>query len=191
VYVKDGCDRTEHYPVKPVEEFAAPVSFIGSLQKGDRHRRDLMRAVAQNHSLHLYGRGWLPNAGLQPVRRHVYPAEYRKICASSAIMLGNDHGLGVDLGFSNRTWMTLGCGGFLLTSYVPNLEEIFTNHEHLVWYHSLDECLELIEYYLPPEAERRRIARNGCRFARTFYTYRHTTFRMVQELVRHRSRGTA
>lgn len=191
MYVKDGCDRTEHYPVKPVQEFAAPVSFIGSLQEGDCHRRDLMRAVAQSHSLHLYGRGWLSNAGLEPVRRHVYPDEYRKVCASSAIMLGNDHGLGVDLGFSNRTWMTLGCGGFLLTSYVPNLEEIFTNHEHLVWYRSPEECLELIEYYLPRRADRRRIARTGCGYVRNYYTYRHTAARMVRELMKAQVCGTS
>ena len=44
-------------------------------------------------------------------------------------MLGCDLRDDVELYFSNRTWITLGCGGFLCTRYVPKLEEMLQDGE--------------------------------------------------------------
>ena len=55
----------------------------------------------------------------------------------------------------------MGAGGFLLTNYVEGYEELFTDREDLVFYHTKEECLELIQHYLPLEEERERIAHNG------------------------------
>ena len=86
-------------------------------------------------------------------------------------MLGCDWRHDVAWYFSNRTWFTLGSRGFLLTNYAPGLEEIFENHRHLVWYRSVDECLELIEHYRARPDERARIAAEGHAFARAHRTY--------------------
>jgi spore maturation protein CgeB len=86
-------------------------------------------------------------------------------------MLGCDQSFELEGYFSNRTWITLGCGGFLLTNYNPGLEKIFTKGEHLEWYHNQEECLELIEYYLKHEDRRKQIAQNGYQFAHTQRTY--------------------
>jgi tetratricopeptide (TPR) repeat protein len=55
----------------------------------------------------------------------------------------------------------MGCGIFSLVSYVPQLEEIFKNRYHLVWFHTPDEAIELIRYYLSHSEEREKIARQG------------------------------
>jgi spore maturation protein CgeB len=52
-------------------------------------------------------------------------------------------------------------GAFLLIRYFPGVENIFVNHRHLVWFHSDDEGLRLIEYYLTNSDEREQIARQG------------------------------
>jgi len=62
------------------------------------------------------------------------------------------------------------------------MDEIFTNHQHLVWYHSPEECVEKVGYYLDREAERRRIARAGCWLVRNYYTFRHTAARIMELL---------
>ena len=67
----------------------------------------------------------------------------------------------VELYFSNRVFLTLACGGFHLTHYVPGLETMFTNHEHLVWFHSDDECIEWIAHYLPRPQERNALPHKG------------------------------
>jgi spore maturation protein CgeB len=48
---------------------------------------------------------------------------------------------------------------------------MFTRGVHLEWYHSQEECLELIDYYLKHDTERRRIARQGYEFAHAHRTY--------------------
>ena len=111
--------------------------------------------------------------------RDVYPAQYRKICASSKLVLGIDPRADLDLYFSNRTWLTLGCGGCLLTRHVPNLEELFENGRHLAWFAGPEECLERIAFYLPREAERRRIAREGSAYVRSYHTFRHATAELM------------
>jgi spore maturation protein CgeB len=134
-----------------------------------------MRAVASRFDLKLYGRGWEEVPGLGPTRVHVYPKQYREICASTRVVLGVDARDDVHLYFSNRTWLTLGCGGFLLTRYVSGLEELFTNHEHLVWFRSTPEALELIDHYLRRDREREQIARTGYEYVHAYHTFHHAT----------------
>ena len=94
-------------------------------------------------------------------------------------MLGIDKTDQVELCFSNRTWITLGCGGFLLTRYVPGLENIFTNKKHLVWYHNIEECLDLISEYLKEDVEREKIKEEGYRYVHENYTYDHIAKRIL------------
>src|SRR5262249_30519406 len=88
----------------------------------------------------------------------------------------------VALYFSNRTFLTLACGGFHLTHYVPELERMFTNRRHLVWFHSDDECLDLIRYYLARPRARRAIARAGQRWTRRRYGMRRSWRRILAAL---------
>ena len=101
------------------------------------------------------------------------PEDYRQVCRGARIVLGRDWNDSCEWYFSNRTWFTLGCGGFLLSNYVPGLEQIFENHRELVWYRSAQECFELIEHYLARPEERRRIAEAGRAFALAHRTYDH------------------
>ena len=105
-------------------------------------------------------------------RDEVFPEQYRAICGSAGIVIGCDGFHHTCEGyFSNRTWLTLGSRGFLLTNYAPGLEDIFENHRHLVWYRSVEECLELIEHYRARPDDRARIAAEGHAFARAHRTY--------------------
>lgn len=176
-FLRRGCDPTDHYQVAPDPAFASEVAFIGKPHSAARV--ELLQAVQQGFQLSLYGKGWESALGCSARVNDVYPEQYRRICASAKIVLGIDCRNDVDLCFSNRTWLTLGCGGFLLTRYVPNLEEFFVNHEHLVWYRSPDECLDLIAHYLARDEERRRIAQSGYNYARTYHTFRHATAELI------------
>ena len=55
----------------------------------------------------------------------------------------------------------MAAGGFLLTNYQEELEELFVPGEDLVIYHNLEELQSLTAYYLEHEEERKQIARNG------------------------------
>ena len=180
MHLRTGCDPEDHRPGKPRPEWAADAAFIGGAS--GEARLALLRAVAGKHRLRVYGSGWAEALGIEATKRDVYPEDYRDICASTRVMLGIDPRSDVPLYFSNRTWLTLGCGGFLLTRYVPRLEELFTNNEHLVWYQEPEEALELLGHYLEHEDERARIARQGCAYVHAHHTFRHAAHELVEAL---------
>jgi NAD(P)-dependent dehydrogenase (short-subunit alcohol dehydrogenase family) len=173
-YLAEAHDPELHFPVDRAEpEFVSEVAFIGKYGRDatvHATRAALIPAVARRFDLKVYGRGW-EELGVAPARDEVFPAEYRSVCRGAGIVLGCDWRHDVAWYFSNRTWFTLGCRGFLLTNYAPGLEELFENHRHLVWYRTVEECLELIEHYRARPQERARIAAEGFAFARAHRTY--------------------
>ena len=171
IFLIDGCDSEEHRVIPSTNrKWESEVAFIG--RPSHPFRIKLLQEVDRNFNLKVWGGNW-DNYGLKCYKKEIYPNHYAKICSSAKIILGVDLTDRVEGYFSNRTWITLGCGGFLLTRYVPGLENIFVNKEHLVWYHSIDECLNLISYYLKNETERQRIQENGYQFVHKNYTFDH------------------
>ncbi len=180
IYLRGGCDPRDHRRGRRRARLVSETALIGQATGEDRLA--LVRALAERGGIQVYGRGWLEATGLAPTLTDVYPRQYRDICASARIVLGQDLHSDVDAYFSNRTWLTLGCGGFLLTHHVPNLEEFFINHVHLVWFHSVEEALELVAHYTARHAERRRIARQGHDYVHAYHTFRHAASELVAEV---------
>lgn len=60
-----------------------------------------------------------------------------------------------------RCFEVMGAGGFLLTDYVPYIEELFEDGKHLVLYRSLEEAVDKAKYYLSHDSEREKIAQAG------------------------------
>lgn len=176
-FITGGCDPAAHRMVEsPEPHFCSEVAFIG--KPNTPERVECMRTLARKFDLKLWGSGWRKH-GLEAAGRDVYAAEYRKICAGAKIMLGWNIDPTVELYFSNRTWYTLGCGGFLLTVYSPGMETLFGRGRHLDWFENMDECCEKIAYYLQQETERRKIAQSGYRLAHEKYSYD----KMVEQIV--------
>ena len=169
IYCMQGCDRDTHgIMATKSRKWASEVAFIGRPLKENRIK--LLQAINQHFDLKTWGGRWR-EYGLRCLKTRIYPKEYARICYAAKIILGCDQSFELEGYFSNRTWITLGCGGFLLTNYTPGLENIFTKGEHLEWYHNQKECLELIDHYLIHEAQRKQIAQNGYRFAHTHRSY--------------------
>lgn len=60
-----------------------------------------------------------------------------------------------------RVFETLGPKTFLLTNIVPNIERLFKNREHCVFYESIEEMTRMIDYYLEHGVEAEQIAAQG------------------------------
>ena len=158
------------------------VAFIG--RPGVPARRELLARVDAEFDLKIWGLRWEELAdryrGVQ--QRSIVPEQYPLVCRAAKVILGRDATIDVDLYFSDRLWLTLGSGGFLVTNYVPGLEELFENHKHLVWYRSPDECVEQIRHYLPRDEERLRIAEAGRDLVVRNHTYVHRARELLQML---------
>lgn len=183
-FLAEACDPAAHFPAPSVRrEFVSDVAFIGKTDaRAPRAagRSTLVASVCRSFDAAVYGRGWEP-LGIVPRRQDVYPREYREICSGARIVLGRDWTTQCAGYTSNRTWFTLGCGGFLLTSYSEGLERLVANHRQLVWYRSDAECHELIAHYLARPDERRRIAEAGRAYALAQRTYSH----FARDLIAH------
>lgn len=77
----------------------------------------------------------------------------------------------IETGVPQRVFDIMGAGGFVLSNYQEELEELFVPGEEIVFFHDADEMMEQIDYYLHHEEERRRIALNGYRKVKECYSY--------------------
>lgn len=158
--------------------FGSDVAFVGSVYHPSpdpdtfRARARLLRAVAARHDLKIWGPQRYPGTrrrlggGLTLIQWPAYNHDLVRVCRSARIVLGINLVNSIELYFSNRTFLTLAAGGFHLTHYVPGLETLFSNHEHLVWFRSRAECLELIAHYLARPTQARAIAERGRAYVR-------------------------
>jgi len=178
-YVTGGCDPDDHFRVAPDPAWASDVAFVGKADvRGGRV--EAVKALAAHFDVEAYGANWR-EFGVTPARDEVYPPQYRKICASARIVLGNDLRQDVDLYFSNRTWLSLGCGAFLLTRYVPGLEEVLQDGVHCAFFRSEEEAVEVARRYLADDAARERVAAAGHDYAHREYSYA----RMLERMLAH------
>lgn len=169
IFCWQGCDADEHRIIATRnKKWAAQVAFIG--RPSPAHRVELLQAVHRSFDFKAWGARWSAY-GFRCPQVNIYPRHYARICYASGIMLGCDASFAMDFNTSNRTWITLGCGGFLLTNYQRGLEEMFVKGRHLEWYHSSAECLEMIDYYLRHPLERQKIAAAGYAYVHAHRTY--------------------
>ena len=179
-YITGGCDPTAHRMVTgPDPMYQSDVAFIGRPNTPERLK--CMQAVAEKFDLKLWGSGW-EQFGLKAQTKDVYAAEYRQICAGAKIVLGWNIDPTIDLYLSNRTWYTLGCGGFLLTAYCPSLEEILGRGKELDWFETVEECCQKIEYYLKHEEKRKKIALAGYELAHGGFSYQKMVAQIVKDV---------
>jgi len=181
VFWPQAADEWDHRPAaNPPAEFGSDVAFIG--KPGLPTRQALLRELDRHFQLRIWGPAWEPLAGqFKDIQfRDADSARFAAICSASKVMIGSDVTNTVRHYWTNRLWLTLACGGFLATNYVPGMEDLLQNHRHLVWYNSIDECVELVRHYLAHDEERRRVAEAGCKLVHEKHTY----IQRVEELVK-------
>lgn len=89
-----------------------------------------------------------------------YVQEMPKVFASSKINL-NPTLRCIQSGIPLRCFDIMGVGGFLLSTYQPELVEYFVPGEEMVVYESIEDAVEKAQFYLGHDNVRRKIAENG------------------------------
>ncbi len=106
---------------------------------------------------------------------------FNRLVGQARILLGliDDEWSGLRACFSNRVVNTLASSGFLIQRYTPELEMIFGNREHLVWYTTDEELFSLISHYLLMPEECERIGRQGRELVTSSFTYDRAVARIL------------
>ncbi|MCM1160233.1 MAG: DUF3880 domain-containing protein [Roseburia sp.] len=131
----------------------------------------LLDVLSETYQVHLYGPEtdetlsnviWHGSAG--------YFDEMPKVFKASKVNL-NVSLKCIQSGIPLRVLDILGCGGFLLSNYQPEIAEQFIDGKEVVMYTSLEDAVEKCKYYLEHDEERRRIAQNGCQKVKELFGY--------------------
>lgn len=153
-------DLPRNITQKDFDDWNFDVVFIGSLYT---ERRQELNRILSSLGVHYRHFGY-PDY-------EVWGSDFAKACYFSKIVIGDNYTNEVPGYWSDRSYLTLGCGGFLITSYVPYLEKVFCDEKHLTWYKNLGDLKPLIQYYLQKENERKAIASEGYKYVRENHTY--------------------
>ena len=178
VYIINACDKYKHRRRHPILSiWKSDVAFIGAAREKES-RVDLIQRLDEICNVRVYGKNW-ELISKKATLKNIYPRSYSLVCGGAKIVLGADNTSSIYGYWSSRLPFTLGCGGFLLTNYVPGMEKFYTNREHLVWYKSADECIDLVKEFLAKPEERERIADQGYRYVHEHNTYHHFVDRVL------------
>ena len=74
-------------------------------------------------------------------------------------------------GIPLRVLDILGSGGFLLSNYQSEVAEYFIPDTDFVYYESIEDAVEKVDFYLRNEDIRQEIAKNGCKKCQEEFNY--------------------
>lgn len=79
-----------------------------------------------------------------------------------------------------RIFDILGCEGFALSNFQPELPELFIPGEDLILYENMEDLTDKCDYFLSHESERKEIAHNGLQKVLANHTYQIRLEQMLQ-----------
>jgi spore maturation protein CgeB len=165
------------------------VSFVGNLHSHHASRTRWLEALCERLPLEV----WTPSTGRLPaespiVRCHrgsVWGVEMYQILHRSSITLNHHIDVAGRYAGNIRLFEATGVGTLLITDWKENLHEIFELGTEVVAYRTVEECAEMVSYYLEHVDEGRAIARAGQRRTLGEHTYRQRMQQVVEIVGRH------
>jgi hypothetical protein len=156
VWLPHGFDPDKYNPVPAVDEYKCDVAFIGHVYTASR--RQLLGSL-DKFDFRLYGQD-----------NTCWGTKYAQICSSAKMIVGDNAVNSIPGYWSDRLYISLGCGAFLLYPNVPGIESQFRDGEHLVLYKDEKDLHKKIKYYLAHKEERWEIAWKGWEHAHRYHT---------------------
>ncbi|SFL40211.1 spore maturation protein CgeB [Lachnospiraceae bacterium KH1T2] len=153
-----GISDSDYFELKLLSYSLAKVERIEMLKKLDQYRTVL---YSGDNDIEIPGIDIRPTLAYEEVPKVYYLSKINlSICLHSIIS-------GVPL----RTFDIMGTGGFVLSNYQQELEELFDIGKEIVVFHNFEEMQDLAGYYLKHDEERIRIGINGYKKVAGNYTY--------------------
>lgn len=130
----------------------------------------ILNALAINHRVTVYTSSSGENLQGVRIRGQVsYDEEAPKIFYLSKINL-NITLRSIESGAIQRIFDIMSAGGFVISNYQEELEELFVPGQEIVLFRNIEELITKVDYYLKHEKERIQIAMNGYKKVRDCYT---------------------
>ena len=171
--LRQGADPRVAHKFKPSlhEQDKLPILFTGDIKHSGT-----LRAKAVQRLIDRYEKNFA-------IVRNNHGRVLGQLIADSKIVIAPLHPT-TDKYWSNRVYNSLGFGAFMLHPYCKELAEEYEDGVHLVFYKTVEELEDKIDYYLPRPEEREEIAKAG--FIKTIenYTYTHRFEKLLNSIVK-------
>jgi len=148
------------------------VSFVGNRFTAGREQY-VNELKNRNIPVHLFGVGWGKMVSFEKMI---------DIYGASKINLNFSRVLDYFQLKTGRIFQVCNAGGFLLTEYVPGIENYFEIDKEIVCFKNAEEMIDKITYYLNHDEERRAIAQAGWKRATNEYTSIHMISKLFNEI---------
>lgn len=136
-------------------------------------RTKILRTLSEHYPVKLFTQNATPQLPkVQNMSAVDYYAQMPLVFRHSRINL-NISLRSIQSGIPLRAFDIMGSGGFLLSNYQADFPDCFTPREDFVWYGSVEEAVQLCDYYLSHEKERAQIAANGLGKIQDAHTFKH------------------
>lgn len=167
----------------------AELAFIGSVGKDHSLRLALLEELCRKVPVSFWGAGADGLPPDSPLRGRVNPPlwgydMYQQL-QRSKIALNIHIDMAEQYAANMRLYEATGVGTMLLTDWKTNLHELFEIGREVVAYRSVEECVELVEYYLDHDSEREAIAKAGQQRTLSEHSYYHRMQELTEILNRY------
>ncbi len=160
--------------LEPSTEFILPKDALSyavaaQITRGDRLL--LLNLLAKHMKVNIYS--WKECELLHGVNfmgSCDYHTQMPKVFKASSINLNITLKI-LQSGIPLRVMDILGCGGFLLSNYQPEIAENFLDGQEVVMYESIEDAYEKALYYLKNDNLRKQIAKRGHDKANELFSY--------------------
>ena len=167
LFVNNAYEASFHHPYQLTKEererLGGKVGFIGAWE--EERCRSILYLAEHGIPVRVWGGGkWLEYkdryANLKIEDKGLYSEDYNKALSAFDISLCFLRKMNYDLQ-TTRTMEIPACGSLLMAERTVEHERLFKDKEEAVFFSSDEELLELCQYYLTHEEERKRIAEAG------------------------------
>ena len=175
IWLPQAVDPTIHKK-HPVEK-DLDVVFVGN--KYGEFREPLFKELGRERiPLKIFGGNWKIAHG-----KPIPITEVSKVYSRSKVVLGMGELEKNDIDqFSNRVWIAMASGTCLVHKYVPSLEKLFKNGEHLVLWKDKKDCIKRIQQVIIDKEKRERISRNANEVVMASHTYQQRVKEMLEHI---------
>jgi hypothetical protein len=149
------------------------VLFTGMIDHGRKRREHVEQLRAR------YGERFLVYGDGETYHRRLHGRALADLFASVTVVVAPD-GPCTDRYWSNRVYLTLGLGGFLLHPRCAGLDAHYAPHEELIVYADRDHLTELIDLFLDKPTIRDHYRQIGLKATLERNLYRHRVAELVE-----------
>jgi hypothetical protein len=158
VFMPNMCDPDIDRRYEVEEKWRCDVLWTGVVQHtvgladGDKMRQHVIHLLAEKPNVRIYGCLGRPK---------ISGIDYLYAISGAKIGLAINAINSISLYHSDRFTHYTACGTMVLAKRVPDTDLLFEDKKHVRYFDEPAECMELADWYLAHESERRKIADSG------------------------------